>query len=446
MRGVHIIAATMVCWTMGHPSVTAAEAASIESLLERGTASRDRGDIAASVEAFERAASVAPDDTDVLLHLGLAYAQSKRCDDARETLSRAIRLDSSRLDLRKALARSELWAGRSSEARLWADTVIARDRSDVEGWLLSAQTALAQNDVRRAKSDLSEAESLSPLDEEVLTALTDLKVMERRPLEALAVLENTERHRALTARLRARREQLRHEVWRWRYAANLSRSNFSSDSRDDWREAFQQLDWRWSDDVQLQARVETSERFAQTDTFVALGVQHRFSSSAQGYLQAGGTPNADFRERRSLLAGTSLRFDHDSLRGPATLLALDLRLNEYATGHVETYQPGIEQYFSAGRWWLSARGIVTNDERGIWQNGWQLRADVATSARWSAFVGYSDAPETSGNVTMDSRTPFGGVRVSVTGTCNVSVAYAREDRPAVYVRDAWTAGMDCSLP
>jgi YaiO family outer membrane protein len=245
--------------------------------------------------------------------------------------------------------------------------------------------------------------------------------------------------------LREKRARLRHDAWRWRYAFNLSYSDFSTANREEWRETFQQLAWRASDNTELQARLESSQRFGFTDNFLALGVSRRFSPRVQGYLQFGGTPNAQFRERTSVLAGTAIRFDHSWSLLDTTVAALDVRLNEYAAGRVETYLPGIEQYFGDGRWWLSARGIYTNDELGRWQSGWMLRADLAITEGLSVFAGYADAPEYSGNATLDSRSPFGGLSIALSDACTANVSYAREDRPNVYVRTAWTAGASCKL-
>lgn len=69
--------------------------ASIEATqhYRSGTAALDRGETAAAVAELERAAWLAPDAAYVQNHLGIAYEQAGRRDDALRAYERAVELD-----------------------------------------------------------------------------------------------------------------------------------------------------------------------------------------------------------------------------------------------------------------------------------------------------------------------------------------------------------------
>jgi Flp pilus assembly protein TadD len=60
---------------------------------ERGRAALDRGDAAAAVADLEHAASLAPNASPIQNHLGIAYEQAGRRDDALRAYERAVELD-----------------------------------------------------------------------------------------------------------------------------------------------------------------------------------------------------------------------------------------------------------------------------------------------------------------------------------------------------------------
>ncbi len=62
-------------------------------LYNEGTAALDRGDAAGAVDALERAAELAPRASEVQNHLGIAYLEAGRRDDALAAFERATRLD-----------------------------------------------------------------------------------------------------------------------------------------------------------------------------------------------------------------------------------------------------------------------------------------------------------------------------------------------------------------
>ena len=62
-------------------------------LYDRGTRALDRGDSQHAVADLERAAALAPDASPIQNHLGLAYQDAGRSEDALHAFERAVALD-----------------------------------------------------------------------------------------------------------------------------------------------------------------------------------------------------------------------------------------------------------------------------------------------------------------------------------------------------------------
>ena len=62
-------------------------------LYESGTHALDRGDAQRAVADLERAAALAPDASPIQNHLGLAYQDAGRPEDALRAFERAVELD-----------------------------------------------------------------------------------------------------------------------------------------------------------------------------------------------------------------------------------------------------------------------------------------------------------------------------------------------------------------
>ena len=61
--------------------------------FQAGTGALDRGDAAVAVVELERAAALAPEQSEIFNHLGLAYAAAGRRGDALFAFERAVALD-----------------------------------------------------------------------------------------------------------------------------------------------------------------------------------------------------------------------------------------------------------------------------------------------------------------------------------------------------------------
>jgi YaiO family outer membrane protein len=192
----------------------------------------------------------------------------------------------------------------------------------------------------------------------------------------------------------------------------------------DWREGSLRVQAPLDGRTAAAALVEVSERFNRTDVYGELRVDRRVGSGGGFYLSLGATPDADFRPEWQIGAGGFAR-----LRGgrTATVLTLDARQARYASGDIQTINPGIEQYLS-DRFWVTARWINIFDEDGDHQFGWLLRGDFLATQRLRLFAGAADAPDTSEGVVIDTFSLFGGISYDLNNRITTRLSIAHEDR------------------
>lgn len=74
-------------------AITACAGVEAARFEKSGTAALDRGDAAHAVGDLERAAALAPHVSEIQNHLGIAYEQTGRRDDAERAYERAVALD-----------------------------------------------------------------------------------------------------------------------------------------------------------------------------------------------------------------------------------------------------------------------------------------------------------------------------------------------------------------
>jgi YaiO family outer membrane protein len=192
----------------------------------------------------------------------------------------------------------------------------------------------------------------------------------------------------------------------------------------DWREASLRAQVPLGERTTGAALVEVSERFERTDVYGELRVDQRVRTNAGFYLLVGATPEADFRPEYQIGVGGFAR-----LRGGRnpTVLTLDARQARYASGDIQTINPGVEQYLSE-RFWLTARWINIFDENGNHQAGGLLRGDFLATPRLRLFAGAADAPDTSEGVVIDTFSLFGGASYDLNERITARLSLAHEDR------------------
>lgn len=354
-------------------------AAEAQSFVAAARAAQARGDRSAALGALERASALAPDDAEILRLLGVAQGQAGRTDEALATLARAQQIAPDDADVKLSLAQIHYYRGDSRRSLVLAEEVL---------------TAAPTNEDAR-----------------------DLVVRARRAV--------------------------REEGPRWRVDLYGSYSDFNDDARERWLESGISLGRRVDEKLRVNGRVDVAERFGRTDVALEAGMDRRLGGNSSFNLAGSVTPGADFLPEWAVRGGVRTRlWQGDDREGAgAGILTLDARYAEYRSGSVETLSPGFEQYFARGRAWATGRLIFTWDENGNRQTGWLVRGDGQVADPLRLFVGYADAPETSENVTLSTRTLFGGAVVDLSDSYTLRLDYARDDRERSYVRNAFTLGL-----
>lgn len=345
-------------------------------LIGWAAAASAQPDARAALAALEQAAAATPNDVDVLRRLGIAQGQSGQTREALATLERARQLAPDDYDVRLALAQVHYYRGESAAALRLAGEVLA---------------AHPENGDAR-----------------------DLAERARRAVRAGYGGE------------------------RWRLDLSGSYSDFNDDARRRWLESSIGLGYRVDERTNVFGRAEVADRFGKTDIFGEVGGAYRFGDASSADLAVGVTPGADFLPQWAVRGGLRARAWQGGVGDG--VLTLDARYAEYRSGGVETLSPGIEQYLAGGRLWLTGRAIFTWDENGNSQTGYLARGDAQVAERVRLFAGYADAPETSENVTLTTRTLFGGAVVELSDRHTLRLDYARDDRESSYVRNAFTLG------
>ncbi len=349
-----------------------------QRLVEEARAAQANGELPSALTKLERASALEPGNAETLRFLGIAQGQAGKTDAALTTLLKAQAIAPNDADIKLAIAQVHYYRGDSRRSLRMAEELVAA----------SPENQDARDLVERA------------------------------------------------------RRAVREEGGRWQIDGYLSYSDFDDDLRKRWLEGgiavANRIDEKW----RLLGRVDVADRFDRTDVYVEGGFEHRVGPNSSIYLATGVTPGADFLPEWAVRGGgqTQLWQGDEKEGAGAGVFTLDARYAEYTTGSVETLSPGIEQYFDAGRFWATGRLIFTWDENGKSQTGWLVRGDSYVTDSLRLFLGYADAPETSNNVTLTTKTVFGGAVVDLNDTWSLRLDYARDDRERSYVRDAFTLG------
>ena len=420
---------------------TAAAELSVDALYRDGIAAKAAGDLGAATRDFERALALQPDNVDVMVQLGLVYGAERRYEEARTLLERAGRLAPGDLDVQTARAHVESYAGNFAAAEAAVEAVLAQQPQNVDALTLGGRLAYYRKDYQAAQRRFEAALAIAPDDPDALLGLGDALRAQGDEGAAEAAYRSAE---AAAPGSREAAERLAHVPpvpKRWRFDAAFSYSRLSRVPTPDWKETFDQLGYVLDNGDTIHGRIEASERFDRYDAYLEGGLDHRFDDRLSGYAYLGGTPAAHFRERVAGLGGGGYRVLDGSDVINATVLTFDGKVADYSTGDVETVKPGIQQYFFKGRFWGTAQSITTRDENGHFQQGWLLRGDFIPVERLVVFVGLSEAPETSDNVTALTRAQFVGGALEITDDLVVRLDYLREDRVHSYLRQAVTLGV-----
>lgn len=431
--------AVLVLFVMAGTPVEA-HAQSAEQLYRQGISAKNAGDFRTAAARFERATRLAPRDADILTQLGLIYAFQSRYREAQGVLERAVRLAPRNADAILALARVKAWQSDFAGAQREVDRVLALAPGDFDAKAFDARLAMSRRDFAGAQRKYEALAKEHPGNTEVLIGLGDARAEsgdQKRAREAYEAAIKVDPQSSLArTRLAAPPKPAR---LRWHLSSSVSFSTFARQRREPWYETFHQATHFPTESIAVHGRIEISHRFRKTDTYLQGGVDARVMPWLTAYLHLGGTPGANFREQVAVLGGGSIRLLQGGHWLGGSLAVVDAKYTRYRTGPVRTVAPGIQQYFAGGRIWLTAKWINTIAEDDRYRVGWSVRADGMVTDRLRTFAGASAAPETSENITIDTRSYFGGVIFDWTETVAVGIDYLYEDRRGSYVRSATTA-------
>lgn len=216
------------------------------------------------------------------------------------------------------------------------------------------------------------------------------------------------------------RELAEPDPLRWGLATDASWTHLSR-GQPDWREVDTQLSFMPKASVTLVGRAEASRRFNLNDTYAEGQLVYRLLPSWTAYALAGGTPHAHYRPRWQIGTGGAFRIGSAQ---DATVLTLDLRLSDYRSGRITTFNPGVEQFWSHGRNSLSGH-LITIVEQGRARFGVLTRLDVRATARLKLFAGASHAPDVSEGTVLQTASVFGGGELSVGSFANLRLSVSK---------------------
>ena len=432
--------AALVC-AIGFAEAARAADPVAQALYDQAVAARNRGDFAGAIDKLEAARRIDRNNLEVLTLLGMVYGFAGRYDDAEKVLEQAHRQAPKDGDIVLALARIKAYRHDFAGAERDVQSVLKAQPRNGDALALSGRLAYYQGALPRAEQQFRAALAENPNDLESLLGLGDVKAAQGDQAGARALYD---RAHALAPDSPDVAERLARKdgpaAPRFRLDSLLSWSHFARRPVQPWYESFNQLTHHVVPGTDVHGRADVSKRFGTIDAYYEAGVDQRFGEAVSGYLYGGGTPNAHFRERWTVLGGGSVRLSKGGDTIGGTLLTLDAKDSLYRTGFVRMASPGLQQYFFSGRVWLTGKQISSWVAGGHYLGGYFTRADWMVIDTVTVYGGYARAPETENNVTAQTKSAFGGVAWDVSPAVTLHLDYVHDDRQNGYIRHAVTFG------
>src|SRR5580658_1398583 len=412
------------------PDTARAADAAARQLYDEALVLRQHGDFAGAIAKLEAAARRAPRDVEILLLLGTLYGFVERFEDARA-------LAPSDNDVLLAVARIKSFRKDFTGAERDVATVLARDPGNLEALALAGRLAYYQGALDPAEAKFRAVLAINPDDLEGLLGLGDVLAARGEEAAARRLYERAQALYPNSPDVASRLAQAGAPPLLWRLDTLASWSHFARRPFIPWYESFNQLTYSLTPATDVHGRVDVSQRFGTFDTYYETGVDHRFNPAFAGYLYAGATPHASFRERWDVLSGGSLRVAKGGDIVGGTVLLLDLKDALYRTGFVYSANPGVQQYFLNGRLWFTAKDINTWAAPGTqYLSGYLVRLDAQVTDSLLVYAGWADAPETDLNVTAEVRSIFTGLAWAQSRRLTWHLDYVHDDRHDSYIRHA----------
>lgn len=389
-----------------------AVAGEVQQIVDQAVRAQEAGNLPLAAEKLTKAADLSPGNTDVLLRLALVRGYLGEYGAALEATDKGLAIEPRNTDLKLARSRILGWAGRYDQARTAVGAVIAEQPKNAEARAVKGRIEYYDGRLDAAHLQFTEALRLDPGNAEAETGLKDV---------ARARVAGTGR--------------------RWRIDTGYLYSRLTRPDLADWREGFVRIEHTGPGGTALSFRVDTSNRFGETETSVGAGIAQRFGPAFYGFLEGSAAPDASFLPRSMAAVGGSARIFNGEGILSATLLTATLRHRRYVTGDIQYIEPGIEQYAFDGRLWVAAKWVNAFDRQSDARStGWYGRVDWQVASPFRVYAGLSEMPDTESGVTLETRSSFGGLAVDVTPNVRVNIDLAREDRDTSYIRNVYGLG------
>ena len=408
------------------PEPRAADA--LAGMMKDGMAARVAGRFAEAEGLFRKVVDLRPDSVEALTNLALALGYQGRSAEGLPVAARAARFEPANTDVMIAQARLSAWSGDTASARALLDRVLAAAPNNPEAQGFAARVAYYQQRFDDAEAGFRAVLAAEPENIEALVGLGDVQAV-RGDGEAAETYRRALEIRPDLADVRERRERLVDPSgFRWRLDIGDDMSTFPAGyGRPDWQDSFARLSYAVDARTRIRGRFERSDRFDRIDRYYEAGVEHRFTPWLLAHVDLGVTPAAQFLPRQRLDTAGSVRVrEGDGWLG-STMATLGYRYANYTSGPVARLAPGVQQYFLAGRLWLTAELPFTRDETDRDDRGWSARADIQPWDWLRLFGGAGSGSETIANSSAKTSSRFVGVTVSLSERFDLTGSVSRED-------------------
>ncbi|WP_128293760.1 tetratricopeptide repeat protein [Afifella aestuarii] len=399
----------------------------LAGLIAEGTRLRLDGRFAAAETRYRKALSLAPEDADILVALGLVTANQDKLAEARKFFGRALRLAPSYTDARLGLARLALRADDTAEARRLAEEAKVREPESIETELLLARIDIAEGDLTSADARYEALARRTNDNAEVMVGLGDTRFRQWRFDEARAAYRRAHEIAPGDPVTAGRLE--REPPKRWRFTAGSEYSALT-ENRPHWTDSVAVLSYRLSPAATVTGETRLATRNNSTDLQIGARIDYAFSDAFAANASVAATPRADFLARVSLGAGMAWRIAENGPNGGPLFLEMQTRHEFFADSEVTSLFPAIKAAIVDERLTFKVTWVHARDDDSTVSNGYILRTDLAATDRFRLFAGYADAPEISEGSLFDTRTLFGGVSFDPVDWVTINAAIAHERRDA----------------
>ena len=403
-----------------------AKADIIARLMEEGRKQRINGKFLEAGRSYRKVIGLDPRNTDALVALGLVAGFQGNYPESERYFDRVLAIDRTNLDARLGKVRLAIWQNDIKTARLLLDRIRVQAPANGEVLLLEGRISFLEEDNERAEGAYRTALKLNPSDADALIGLGDVLRAGGDDASARLLYQQALKLRPGSEEITTRLAAPVPRKWRLDLATEISEL---SSGLGTWTDSLANLSYRASPKVTVGTQARVATRYGQTDEQLEARVDYSPVRPLSVYGLVAVTPEADFLAEYSV--GTGGTWVIETKRQPvgALLFGLDFRYDEYALSEIWTVAPSAQVFLFNDRFALTGRWVHVEDDANNSVDGYIVRGDLRMTDTLQAFAGYSDAPEISEGVIVDTQTIFTGVAIDVSDDVTLRANYAYETRP-----------------